>query len=70
MDLGTWDLVAPPPPGSKWVSTKKSNGFRRKSLKVHDGELGGVWTRLLNEPHMKHPLFGFWGRKWCIPVPF
>ena len=48
-----------------------------KSLKVRNGELGGVCMCLLNEPQMKHPLsggpgnflqkfFGFWGRKWCI----
>ena len=37
--------------------------------------LGSVCKCLLNEPQRKHPLlrgvfFGFWGRKWCIPVSF
>ncbi len=56
--------------GSKWVSTK--------SLKARNAEPGGVWTCLLIEPQMKQggsgvltqKFFGFWGRKWCIPVPF
>ena len=34
------------------------NGFRIKSLKARHAELGNVYTCLLNEPQMKHPLSG------------
>ncbi len=61
---------------------RDQNGFRPKSLKARNAELGGLCTFLLNEFQMKHPLsrgvwgafpqkcFGLWGRKWSIPVPF
>ncbi len=59
---------------------RDQNGVRPKSLKECNGEHGGVYTCLLNEPQMRHSLpgglgvlpqnfFGFWGHRWCIPVP-
>ena len=35
---------------------RDQNGFRPKSLKARNAELGGVCMCLLNEPKMEHPL--------------
>ncbi len=47
--------------GSTW-QFRDQNGFRPKSLKARNAELGGVCICLLNEHQLKHPLpRGVWG---------